>query len=73
MNLRRLAVLSLTGLGVGVLALMGYMAFVAWQQGAKLEAAGWLTAGFLSLREIVSKIENVSLGLRGGGDKDAGE
>jgi len=72
MSLRRIAIFVLGALGAGILALMAYMAFVAWQQGAKLEAAGWLTAGFLSLREIVSKIENVSLGLRNGGSPDNG-
>lgn len=70
MNLRRLAVLSLALLGAGVL---GLMAWLAYQSGDKLEAAGWLTAGFLSLREVVSKIENVSLGLRGGDKEDAPE
>ena len=46
MSLRRLAVLSLALLGAGVL---GLMAWLAYQSGDNLEAAGWLTAGFLSL------------------------
>ena len=70
MSLRRLAVLSLALLGAGVL---GLMVWLAYQSGDNLEAAGWLTAGFLSLREVVSKIENVSLGLRGGDREDAPE
>jgi hypothetical protein len=63
MSLRRLAILCLGILGVGVLALMAFLAFMS---GDNLEAAGWLTAGFLSLREVVSKIENVSLNIRNG-------
>jgi len=64
-TLRRLAVAALAVLGVGVLCLMGYLAY---RQGENLEAAGWLTAGFLALREIISKVENISLGIRQGGD-----
>jgi hypothetical protein len=60
-TLRRLAILSLGILGAGVLILMGYLAH---KSGDNLEAAGWLTAGFLSLREVVSKIENVALNIR---------
>jgi len=62
-SLRRLSIIVLGVLGVGVLALM---AFLAFQQGSDLEAAGWLTAGLLALREVISKIENVALGLRQG-------
>lgn len=67
MTLRRLSVFVLGVLGVGVLSLMAYL---AWQQGSKLEAAGWLAAGFLALREVISKIENVALGLRQNGAPD---
>lgn len=70
MSLRRLSVFVLGALGVGVLALM---AFLAWQQGEKIEAAGWLTAGFLALREVISKIENVALRLRESGQIEEGE
>lgn len=66
MTLRRLAILVLGALGVGVLGLMG---FLAWQQGSVAESAGWFTAGLLALREVVSKVENVALGLRGGGQE----
>ena len=63
MTLRSLAIGILGALGGGVL---GLMAWLAYQSGDNLEAAGWLTAGFLSLREVVSKLENVALGLRNG-------
>lgn len=61
MTIRQVAVLCLALLGAGVLVLMGYLAF---KTGDNLEAAGWLTAGFLSLREVVSKIENVAMNIR---------
>lgn len=61
MSLRRLSIAVLGTLGVGVL---GLMAFLAFQQGSGLEAAGWLAAGFLALREVISKIENVALNVR---------
>lgn len=70
MSLRRLAIVVLGVLGVGVLMLM---AFLAWQQGDGLEAAGWLAAGFLALREVISKIENVALRLRESGELEQGE
>lgn len=68
MNIRSLAVLSLALLGAGVLVLMAYLAF---RSGANLEAAGWLTAGFLSLREVVSKIENVAMNIRNASGEQA--
>lgn len=61
MRIRQLAVLCLALLGGGVLLLM---AFLAFRSGANLEAAGWLTAGFLSMREVFSKIENVAMNIR---------
>lgn len=64
MSLRRVAVMILGALGVGVLALMGFMAY---QEAVTLkEAVGWTLAGWLSIREIMSKIENVALGIRQG-------
>lgn len=68
MNIRSLSVLSLALLGAGVLVLMAYLAF---RSGANLEAAGWLTAGFLSLREVVSKIENVAMNIRNASGEQA--
>ena len=65
MNIRRLSVIVLGVLGAGVLILM---AFLAWKQGEGLEAAGWLAAGFLALREVISKIENVALRIVPPGD-----
>ena len=44
---------------MGMILLIGYLAYV---EGMTLkEAAGWVLAGFLSVREIISKIENVAL------------
>jgi hypothetical protein len=34
------------------------------QDGITGDDAGWIAAAFLSLREVMSKIENVSLGIR---------
>lgn len=48
-------------LGIGVLLFM----WQAVEAGPDtLEGGGWLTAGFLALREIISKIENIALGIR---------
>ena len=64
MSLRLTSVRILGGLGVGVLGLMGYMAF---HEAVTLsEAVGWTLAGWLSLREIMSKIENIALGIKTG-------
>lgn len=70
MTLRRLSIIVLGALGVGVLALM---AFLAWQKGSASEAAGWFTAGLLALREVVSKIENVALNIRSGAQQEPEE
>lgn len=64
MNLRRLALLVLGVLGLGILLLMGGLATLAYLAGEKFEAAGWLAAGLLSMREVMSKIENVALNVR---------
>lgn len=59
---RLLAISYIAALGAGVLAFMAF----AYQAGpTSAEGAGWLTAGFLALREIISKIENIVLGSRG--------
>jgi hypothetical protein len=62
MTLRQEAVRILGGLGIGVLGLMGYMAY--HEAMTLREAVGWTLAGWLSLREIMSKIENVALGAK---------
>jgi urea transporter len=56
---RRPAVFILGGLGAGVLVLIGLLGWLE-AMSAK-EAAGWALAGFMALREIISKIENVAL------------
>lgn len=61
MTLRRLSIAVLGLLGLGVLLLMTFLAF---RQGGAIDAAGWLAAGFLALREVISKIENVALNIR---------
>lgn len=40
--------------------LIGFLYLIAWP-GARLSAedGGWMTAGFLAIREFISKIENV--------------
>lgn len=62
MSIRRLAIAILGALGAGVLGLMGYMTY--HEAMTLKEAVGWVVAGWLALREIISKIENVALGLR---------
>jgi hypothetical protein len=65
---RRLTVIILGALGAGVIGLIGYLARL--EAMTLKEAAGWALAGFLSLRELMSKIENVALGLRNSGSID---
>lgn len=57
MNTRLIAIGILGGLGAGVLVFMGWLAIAA----GNADAAGWVAAGFLALREVVSKIESVTL------------
>lgn len=59
--LRFAAIAWVALLGGGVLIFMG----LAVRLGPDtLEGGGWLTAGFLALREVYSKIENIALGIR---------
>lgn len=70
MSLRRISVLALAGLAFTVVGFMCYLAFLAFSLGEQIGAAGWLTSGFLTLREFMSKIENVALNIRSSGDLD---
>jgi len=59
---QRFASIVLLGLlGGGIIAFMGV---AVSQDGITGDDAGWIAAAFLSLREVMSKIENVSLGIR---------
>lgn len=59
---QRLASILLLGLlGAGII---GFMGLAITQDGIRSDDAGWIAAAFLSLREVMSKIENVSLGIR---------
>lgn len=58
---RRMAIVALALLGIGILVLMAYMMY---QSSDTAEAAAWFATGCLALREVVSKIENIALGLR---------
>lgn len=60
---QRFASIVLLGLlGLGILA---FMVVATTQDGVVSGVdAGWITAAFLSLREVMSKVENVSLGIR---------
>jgi SNF family Na+-dependent transporter len=62
-NWQRFASIVLLGLlGAGII---GFMVVSIMHDGQMSAAdAGWITAAFLSLREVMSKIENVSLGIR---------
>jgi hypothetical protein len=43
------------------------MAYMMYHSGTRAEAAAWFATGCLALREIVSKIENVAMGVTVGG------
>ena len=60
---QRMATVTLLALlGAGII---GFMLFAMTKDGSISGGdAGWMTAAFLSLREVMSKIENVSLGIR---------
>jgi hypothetical protein len=67
-TLRRITVGLLGCIGLGLLCLIGYLAML--EAMTLQEAAGWALAGFLSLREIISKMENVALNIRADGDDE---
>jgi len=55
------SIVLLGALGTGIIV---FMAVAVTQDGISGDDAGWIAAAFLSLREVMSKIENVSLGIR---------
>lgn len=56
-DLRRLAILALAGLAVGVIA---FLILLIWpSRTITADMAGWATAAFLALREFISKIEKI--------------
>ncbi|QQN73965.1 hypothetical protein [Croceicoccus sp. YJ47] len=56
-HLRKLAVVCLTVMAVGVIA---FLFMLVWPtRSVTAEMAGWATAAFLALREFISKIENI--------------
>ncbi len=56
-RLRHVAVIALALLAAGVIA---FLILLIWPgRGITGEMAGWATAGFLALREFISKIENI--------------
>ena len=59
---RSIAVILLAALGGGILWFM----IVAISSDGKfgLDDGGWLAAAFLSLREVMSKVEKIALGVR---------
>lgn len=59
MTIRRATVLILGTLGLGVLILIGALSYL--EAMTATEGAGWALAGFMALREIISKLENVAL------------
>jgi hypothetical protein len=64
MSLRRLSVAVLGAIGIGILVLI---ALLSWfETMSAKESAGWALAGFMALREVVSKLENVALNIRSG-------
>lgn len=56
---RTIAIGLLALIGLGIVVIMGIQIGKA---GDTSEAAAWFTAGFLSIREVISKIEQVALG-----------
>jgi hypothetical protein len=63
-TLRRFTVGILGAIAGGVLVLIGLTSYL--EAMTLKEAAGWALAGYMSVREIVSKIENVALNIRNG-------
>ncbi|GGD73817.1 hypothetical protein [Croceicoccus mobilis] len=59
---RTIAVFLLGGLGGGVLWIVGLMVMADGK--VTIGDAGNITAGWLSLREIISKMEKIALGVR---------
>jgi hypothetical protein len=64
MTLRRHTITILGAIAGGVLVLIGLTSYL--EAMTLKEAAGWALAGYMSVREIVSKIENVALNIRNG-------
>lgn len=52
----------LAAIGIGILIVMAMS--VLGDSKVSGDDAGWITAGFLSLREVMGKIENITLGIR---------
>lgn len=59
---RSIAIILLALLGGGIIAILMALVFSDGKVGP--DDGGWLTAGFLSLREVFSKIEKIALGVR---------
>jgi hypothetical protein len=71
MTLRRHTITILGAIAGGVLVLIGLTSYL--EAMTLKEAAGWALAGYMSVREIVSKIENVALNIRNGSAPIEGE
>ena len=56
---RMAAIVLLSLLGAGIIYVL---VMIVSGAGLTKESAGWATAGFLSLREIFSKVEKIALG-----------
>jgi len=56
------SILLLGALGTAIVVFLGIA--VTEKGGIDGDDTGWIAAGFLSLREVMSKIETVSLGIR---------
>lgn len=59
MNAKSTAILLIAALGASV---VGFLYVVIFQAANAKEAGGWILAGFLSLREVISKIEKIATG-----------
>lgn len=59
---RTVAIVLLAAIGLSIIVVMGIQVGAAAKSADASEAAAWFTAGFLSVREVISKIEQVALG-----------
>lgn len=71
MTIRRATVFILGGIGLGVLILIGALSYL--EAMTATEGAGWALAGFMALREVISKIENVALRIAPPEDRETQE
>lgn len=59
MNAKSTAIILIAAMGA---AIIGFLYAVIFHAANAKEAGGWILAGFLSIREVISKIEKIATG-----------